>query len=65
VGNAKTNENQNKGIQSECLVNFALRNVALNDFLLIYYYYLMSKKYENIYWRKLSMTSPIIHNSKF
>jgi hypothetical protein len=34
VGNAKKNENQNKSLQSECLVKFALRNVALNEFSL-------------------------------
>jgi len=39
VGNAKKNENQNKSIQSECFVKFALRkkNVALNEFLLIFF----------------------------
>jgi hypothetical protein len=29
------NENQNKSIQSECLVKFALKKVVLNEFLLI------------------------------
>jgi hypothetical protein len=38
--------------------------IALNEFLLILYYYLMSINYESIYWSKLSMISPIIHNSK-
>jgi hypothetical protein len=37
VGNAKKNENQNKSIQNEHLVNFALRNVALNELLLIFF----------------------------
>jgi hypothetical protein len=41
VGNAKKNENQNKSLQNECLVKFALRNVALNEFLLILFHYLM------------------------
>ncbi len=59
------NENQNKSKKNECLIKFALRNVALNDFLLILFHYLMSINYESIYWRKLSMISPIIHNSKF
>jgi hypothetical protein len=31
VGNAQKNENQNKSIQSECLIKFTLRNVALNE----------------------------------
>ncbi len=39
VGSAKKNENQNKSIQNECLFNFALRNVALIDFLLIFFHY--------------------------
>jgi hypothetical protein len=29
-------ENQNKSIQNECLVKFASRNVASNEFLLIF-----------------------------
>jgi hypothetical protein len=59
----KKTENQNKSIQSECLVKFALRNVALN----IKKYsssLLISINYDSIYWSKLSMISPIIHNSK-
>jgi hypothetical protein len=39
VGNAKKNENQNKSIQNECLVKFALKNVALNELLLIIFHY--------------------------
>ncbi len=31
----KINKNKNKNLQSECLVKFALRNVILNEFLLI------------------------------
>jgi hypothetical protein len=41
VGNAKKNENQNKSLQSECLVKFALRN-----FFDVY------QKYESIYQKK-------------
>ncbi len=58
-------ENQNKSIQNECLIKFALRNVDLNDFLLIFFHYSMFINYESIYWSKLSMISPITHNSKF
>jgi hypothetical protein len=32
-------ENENKSIQSECIVKFVLKNVALNDFLLILFHY--------------------------
>jgi len=60
---AKKKKNQNKNTQSECFVKFALKNVVLNEFLLILFHYLMSINYVNIYWRKLLMTSPIIHNS--
>jgi hypothetical protein len=60
----KENQNQNKSIQSECLIKFALKNVALNELLLILFHYLMSINYESIYWSKLSMISLIIHNSK-
>jgi hypothetical protein len=60
----KTNENQNKSIQSECFIIFALINVDLNGFILILSHYLMSINYENIYWIKLPMISPIIHDSK-
>jgi hypothetical protein len=31
----KINKNKNKNLQSECLVKFALKNVILNEFLLI------------------------------
>jgi hypothetical protein len=33
------NEYQNKSIQNECLVTFALINVTLNEFLLIIFHY--------------------------
>jgi hypothetical protein len=36
----KKNENQNKSLQSECLVKFALRNVVLNEFSLFDIYQL-------------------------
>jgi len=49
VGNAKKNENENKSIQNECLVKFALRNVALNEFLLIFFALLMFINYDSIY----------------
>jgi hypothetical protein len=62
VNNAKKNENQNKSIQNECLVKFALINVALNDFLLIFFSLLMFINYESNYWSKSSMISLIIHN---
>jgi hypothetical protein len=38
-------KNQNKSLQSECLVKFALKNVALNDSLLILFHYLMFINY--------------------
>jgi hypothetical protein len=38
VGNAKKKKNQNEGIQSECLVKFVIKNVTLNDFLLILFH---------------------------
>jgi hypothetical protein len=60
----KRNENQNKSLQSERIVKFALRNVDLNDFLLIFFHYLMSINYESIYRSKLSMISPIIYSSQ-
>jgi hypothetical protein len=41
----KKYENQNKSLQIECFVKFALRNVALNEFLLNLFYYLMSINY--------------------
>jgi hypothetical protein len=34
---SKKNENQNKSIQNECLIKFALRNVVLNEILLIFF----------------------------
>jgi hypothetical protein len=45
-------------------VKVTLRNVALNDFLLILFHYLMFINYESIYRNKLAMISPIIHNLK-
>jgi hypothetical protein len=45
VGNAKKNENQNKSLQNECLIKFALKIVALNEFLLIVFHYLISINY--------------------
>jgi hypothetical protein len=45
VGNAKQNENQNKSLQSECLVKFALKNVVLNEFLLILFHYFIFINY--------------------
>jgi hypothetical protein len=45
VGNAKKkNENQNKSLQNKCL-EFALKNGASNEFLLIIFHYLMSINY--------------------
>jgi hypothetical protein len=38
-------ENQNKSLQSEWLVKFALKNVVLNEFLLVFFHYLMSNNY--------------------
>jgi len=35
----KKNENQNKSIESECFIKFALKDVVLNDFLLIFFHY--------------------------
>jgi hypothetical protein len=40
----KKDENQNKSLQSECLV-LALRNVDLNKILLIIFHYLMFMNY--------------------
>jgi hypothetical protein len=60
----KKNENQNKSIKSECLINFTLRNVVLNEKNIDLLLLLMSINYESIYRSKLSMITPIIHNSK-
>jgi hypothetical protein len=38
-------ENQNKSLQSECLIKFAFKNVVLNEFLLILFHYLMFINY--------------------
>jgi hypothetical protein len=45
VGNAKKNENESKSLQNECLIEFALKFVVLNEFLLIFFHYLMSINY--------------------
>jgi hypothetical protein len=41
----KKQKNQNKSLQSECLVKFAAKNVVLNEFLLILFHYLMFINY--------------------
>jgi hypothetical protein len=47
----KKEENQNKSLQSECLV-FALKNVDLNKIFLIIFDYLMSINYMRVFIRK-------------
>jgi hypothetical protein len=44
----KINENQNKNLQSEWLV-FALKNIVLNEFLLIFFHYLITINYMKIF----------------
>jgi hypothetical protein len=60
----KKKKTENKSLQSECLVKFALRNINFElifiDFISLFDVYQL---YENIYWSKLSMISPIIHSS--
>jgi hypothetical protein len=41
----KKNGNQNKSLQNECLLKFALKNVVLNEFLLVLFHYLISINY--------------------
>jgi hypothetical protein len=45
VSNAIKNENQNKSQENECLIKFALKIVASNEFLLIFFHYLMFINY--------------------
>jgi hypothetical protein len=47
----KKKENQNKSLQSECLV-FALKNVDLNKIFIFIFYYLMSINYMRVFIRK-------------
>jgi uncharacterized membrane protein len=61
----KKNENQNKSLPSECLVKFALKNVTNKRFFIDYFsLFDVYQLYESIYRNKLSMISPIIHDSK-
>jgi hypothetical protein len=45
----KKTKNQNKSIQNECLVTFALINVVLNEFLFDFFSLLMSINYKRNY----------------
>jgi hypothetical protein len=41
----KKDGNQNKSLKNECLIKFSFKNVALNEFLLVLFHYLISINY--------------------